>query len=202
MEITLTTWLLIPAVGGIIGYATNRLAVKMIFRPVKPINILGFKLQGLMPRRQLDMAKSIGAVVGDHLVNHKDIAEGLSKLDLEALLRDLLETGLAEKVQDLRSMPLIGGFLTDDRINDIRDSIVRSLLARKEEIFQKIETALEQGLDVQAVVTEKVASFPVPKLEELVLQVAAKELRAIEVLGGILGVIIGLGQVGLLLATG
>ena len=201
MEITLTTWLLIPAVGGLIGYMTNRLAVKMIFRPVKPMNILGFKLQGLMPRRQLDMAKSIGAVVGDHLLNHKDIAAGLSRLDLEALLKDLLDAGLEKKVKELQSMPLIGGFLTDDRINDIRDSIVRSLLERREEIFAKIETALEEGLDVGAVVTEKVAAFPVTKLEELVLQVAAKELRAIEVLGGLLGVVIGIGQVGLLYFT-
>ena len=52
------------------------------------------------------------------------------------------------------------------------------------------------------VVEEKVAAFPVQKLESLVLQVAAKELRAIEILGGVLGIVIGLGQVLLLYFLG
>ena len=177
---------------------TNRLAVKMIFRPIRPINILGIKIQGLMPRRQADMAKSIGEIVGDHLVSHKDIAKGLSKFDMTALLTEMLQIGLEPKINELRNLPLIGGFLTDDRIADLRKSIVESLLERKDEILGRIEQALEEGLDVQAIVTEKVAGFPVEKLESLVLQLAAKELRAIEILGGVLGVIIGLGQVALL----
>jgi uncharacterized membrane protein YheB (UPF0754 family) len=201
MEITLATWLLIPAVGGLIGYVTNRLAVKMIFRPVKPVNILGLKIQGLMPRRQMDMARSIGDVVGDHLVSHKDIANGLKDFDMEALLTDMLAVGLEPKIAELRNLPLIGGFLTDERIDDLRKSIVDSLLNRKEEILEKVESALEQGLDVRQVVTEKVSAFPIEKLETLVLQVAAKELRAIEYLGGVLGILIGLGQVALLMFT-
>ena len=113
-------WFAIPAIGGVIGYLTNRLAVKMIFRPIKPINILGFRLQGLMPRRQADMAKSIGAVVGDHLVRHEDLARGLDSVDMESILMELLDHGLGPKIQELRGLPLIGGFLTEARIEDLR----------------------------------------------------------------------------------
>jgi uncharacterized membrane protein YheB (UPF0754 family) len=201
MDITLTTWFAIPAVGGLIGYITNRLAVKMIFRPVKPVNVLGFKIQGLMAKRQQDMARSIGDVVGDHLVSTRDIADGLKDFDMEGMLTEMITVGLEPKIAELRNLPLIGGFLTDDRIDDLRKSIVDSLLERKGDILDKVEDALEQGLDVRSVVTEKVAAFPVEKLETLVLQVAAKELRAIEILGGVLGIIIGLGQVALLMLT-
>ncbi len=201
MDITLTTWFAIPAVGGLIGYITNRLAVKMIFRPVKPVNVLGFKIQGLMAKRQQDMARSIGDVVGDHLVSTRDIADGLKDFDMEGMLTEMITVGLEPKIAELRNLPLIGGFLTDDRIDDLRKSIVDSLLERKGDILDKVEEALEQGLDVRSVVTEKVAAFPVEKLETLVLQVAAKELRAIEILGGVLGIIIGLGQVALLMLT-
>jgi uncharacterized membrane protein YheB (UPF0754 family) len=201
MDITLATWFAIPAVGGLIGYITNRLAVKMIFRPVKPVNVLGFKIQGLMAKRQQDMACSIGDVVGDHLVSTRDIADGLKDFDMEGMLTEMITVGLEPKIAELRNLPLIGGFLTDDRIDDLRKSIVDSLLERKGDILDKLEEALEQGLDVRSVVTEKVAAFPVEKLETLVLQVAAKELRAIEILGGVLGIIIGLGQVALLMLT-
>ncbi len=194
----LTTWLMIPAVGGLIGYTTNRLAVKMIFRPIKPVNVLGLKIQGLMPRRQQDIAGSIGEVVGDHLVSHEDLANGLKNFDMTALLTEVLQVGLEPKIAELRNLPLIGGFLTDDRIDELRKSIVDSLLKRKDDILEKIEDALEEGLDVRTIVTEKVAAFPVEKLESLVIKVASKELRAIEILGGVLGIVIGLGQVALL----
>jgi uncharacterized membrane protein YheB (UPF0754 family) len=202
MDITLTTWLAIPAVGGIIGYLTNRLAVRMIFRPIKQKNILGIKVQGLMPRRQPEMAKSIGAVVGDHLLRHNDVARGLARLDLESVLGKVLDLGLGPKIDELRSLPLIGGFLTDDRIADLRASIIKGILTQKDTVMEKIEEALEQGLDVKSLVQEKVAAFPVEKLESLVLQIAARELRAIELLGGLLGVIIGVGQVALLYLLG
>ena len=152
----------------------------------------------MMPRRQQEMARNIGEVVGDHLVSHKDLADGLSNFDMAGLLTQMLEVGLEPKIAELRNLPLIGGFLTDDRIDELRKSIVDSLLSRKDDILEKIEDAIEEGLDVRTIVTEKVAAFPVEKLESLVLQVASKELRAIEILGGVLGIVIGLGQIALL----
>jgi len=198
----LWTWFAIPAIGGLIGYLTNRLAVKMIFRPIKPKNILGLRLQGLMPRRQAEIATSIGAVVGDHLIRHEDVVRGLDSLDMESLLLDLFESALAPKIAELRSLPLIGGFLTEARVDDLRKSIAKRLMEHKDTVMHKLETALEEGLDVEALVAEKIAAFPLEKLETLVLQVAAKELRAIELLGGLLGILIGIAQVALLYFLG
>jgi len=92
--------------------------------------------------------------------------------------------------------------LTEERIEDLRKSIISSLVEHKGKIMDKLEAALEKGLDVQALVTDKVAAFPLDKLEALILQVAAKELRAIEILGGVLGILIGIGQVALLYFLG
>jgi uncharacterized membrane protein YheB (UPF0754 family) len=51
---------------------------------------------------------------------------------------------------------------------------------------------------VPRLVEEKVGAFAIEKLEALILEVANRELRAIVVLGGVLGVLIGLAQVGFL----
>lgn len=202
MEINTLTWIAIPLIGGVIGYITNRIAVAMIFRPVRPVNVLGFRIQGLMPRRQRDLANSIGNVVGNHLVHHDDIVRSLQKVDLERFLADVLERGLAPKIESLRSLPLIGGFLTAQRVGELKESLVQGILSQREAIYEKLQEAIEQGLDVQQIVADKVAAFPIPKLEKLVLEVASRELRSIEVLGGVLGVIIGIGQVVLIWAIG
>lgn len=198
----LWTWITIPAIGGLIGWSTNWLAVKMIFRPLKPRRVLFFKVQGLVGRRQHELAKAIGRVVGNHLVEHRDIVRGLNKLDFGGALAKVLDKGLAPKVQELRGLPLIGGFLTEERVAGIRDAIVAGVMEHKETVLDEVEKGLAQGLDVPNLVEKKVASFAVEKLEKLILEVASRELRAIEVLGGVLGVLIGLAQVGFLVYHG
>jgi uncharacterized membrane protein YheB (UPF0754 family) len=195
MDIGVWTWITIPAISGVIGWVTNAIAVKMIFRPIRPVNVLGLRVQGLIGRRQPELARSVGAVVGDHLVQHDDIAKGFRKVDLHSLLAEVLEKGMAPKIEELRALPLIGGFLTPERIGDLRGSIVKKILEQEDLIFEKLEQAIEQGLDVRKLVEEKVANFEIQKLESIILQVARKELRAIEILGGVLGALIGLIQV-------
>lgn len=192
---SLWTWILLPLVGGLIGWITNTIAVKMIFRPMRPWNLLGLRIQGLVPRRQQDLAKSIGRVVGTHLVEHKDVVRSMNKLDFEGILGAVIDKGLGPKVSELRSLPLIGGFLTEERVRDIRNSLTKGIMAHKESILDEVEKGLESGLDVPRLVEEKVAAFPVIKVEQMILEVARRELRAIEVLGGVLGVLIGLLQV-------
>lgn len=194
----LWTWITIPAIGGLIGWSTNWLAVKMIFRPIEPRRILFFRVQGLIGRRQHDLAKAIGHVVGNHLVEHKDVVKSLNKLDFAGILANVLDKGLGPKVQELRGLPLIGGFLTEERVRDIRNSIVDGIMQHKDAVLDEVERGLAKGLDVPGLVEKKVASFAVAKLEALILEVASRELRAIEVLGGVLGALIGLAQVGFL----
>lgn len=198
----LWTWITIPAIGGLIGLTTNWLAVKMIFRPIKPRRLLFFKLHGLMARRQAELAKAIGRVVGEHLVEHKDVVKSLNKLDFGGILGKVLDRGLAPKIQELRSLPLIGGFLTEERIADIKQSITDSIMEHREEVLDEVEKGLSKGLDVPKLVEAKVAAFEILKLEKLVLEVASRELRSIVVLGGVLGVLIGLAQVGFLWLRG
>lgn len=187
-----------PLVGGAIGYVTNRLAVKMIFRPIEPRKILGLRVQGLIGRRQEEIAVSIGRVVGNHLVSHQDVVAAFENLDLEELVDSAVEQGLEPKVAELRRLPLIGNFLTDERVGDLRRSFVRSIVDDKERLFTQLERAVDEGLDIQEIVTRKVREFPVERLESMILEVAARELRAIELLGGVLGALVGLTQAGAL----
>ena len=190
------TWIAIPAIGGLIGWSTNWLAVKMIFRPIKERRFLGIRVQGLIGRRQQDLAKAIGRVVGTHLVEHKDVVQSLNKLDFGAILSGVLDKGLAPKIAELRGLPLIGGFLTEERVRDIRTSIIDGIMKHREAVMDEVERGLAKGLDVPNLVEKKVAAFAIQKLEAMILEVAGRELRAIEVLGGVLGVLIGFLQVG------
>ncbi|MFT4648870.1 MAG: uncharacterized membrane protein YheB (UPF0754 family) [Glaciecola sp.] len=203
MSLSPLAWILIPLLGAWIGYGTNLIAVRMIFRPIKPVHVLGFRIQGLVGRRQAEIARSIGGVVGDHLLSHADMVEALEKADLEGLLDQVLEDRLPEVLEGVKKSlgPMAGMldmFLTPERLVEIRQTLVRKILDNRESLITALEQALEQGLDVNSLVESKVAEFPVERLEELILLVAKKELRSIEILGGVLGALIGLLQAGIL----
>lgn len=81
-----------PLIGAVIGYCTNYIAVKMLFRPYKEIKIGGFTLPftpGIIPKRQKDLAKAVGKAVGDSLVTQDDLGEMLLSENLENSVVDL-----------------------------------------------------------------------------------------------------------------
>ena len=61
----LITVLILTIVGALIGWITNILAIKLLFRPLKPIKIpfTPFVILGLIPKRRSELAKVIGEVV-------------------------------------------------------------------------------------------------------------------------------------------
>ncbi|HEX3134039.1 MAG TPA: DUF445 family protein, partial [Planctomycetota bacterium] len=66
-------WVMLPTVGGAIGWATNWVAIKMLFHPRKPT----MGMQGLLPKRQQELATSVGDVVGNELVPTDELLKGL-----------------------------------------------------------------------------------------------------------------------------
>ena len=67
-------------VGATIGYCTNYLAIKMLFRPRKAIFIGNWQLPftpGIIPKNQKRIASAVGRAVGGHLLNSDAIKEGL-----------------------------------------------------------------------------------------------------------------------------
>ncbi|MEZ5973279.1 MAG: DUF445 family protein [Planctomycetota bacterium] len=203
MPISPSAWILLPLLGGLIGYGTNLLAVKMIFRPIRPRRFLGFTVQGLVGRRQAEIARSIGSVVGDHLLSHKDLVAALENADLHGLLDGLLEQRLPEVLAGIKKGlgplgAMLDTFLSAERLADLRGKLVAKILEDRETLVAHMERALESGLKVPEIVERKVAEFPVERLEQLILQVASRELRSIEILGGVLGLLIGVLQTALL----
>jgi uncharacterized membrane protein YheB (UPF0754 family) len=76
-------------VGAIIGYITNWLAIKMLFRPHKEIRLGKFKVPftpGLIPKEKSRIAKSVGETIGMHLLTKETIIKSLCSEDMNQQL--------------------------------------------------------------------------------------------------------------------
>lgn len=89
-----------PVIGAVIGYCTNYIAVKMLFRPLRPVYLFGRKLPftpGIIPKGQKRLAKAIGGMIGDTLLTEEDLQHMLLTVDVQNELRIHLDNWLREK---------------------------------------------------------------------------------------------------------
>ena len=73
-------WILPPLLGAIIGYVTNRIAIKMLFRPLTPKRLLGVRVPltpGVIPRNRYDLARTIARMVSEQLLSPQALREQL-----------------------------------------------------------------------------------------------------------------------------
>lgn len=83
-----------PIVGAFIGYLTNRIAIRMLFRPLKAWKIWGLRVPmtpGVIPSKRLDLAINMGEVVGDHLLTSEEIGRGLQQQGFQDHLYNLIQ---------------------------------------------------------------------------------------------------------------
>ena len=187
---------LIVGIGAMIGWITNYIAIKMLFRPYKEMNFLFFKIQGLIPKRRSEIAISIADTVQKELISLKDITSSLNADELEEKMGTVIDKILEEKLESeiTKKFPMLAMFLSDEIINKIKSMIKISILENKETIINMFTSYLEEKVDFKKIIIENVEAFSLEKLEEITYSLAKKELKHIEVIGAILGGIIGVFQ--------
>ncbi len=187
---------LLVLIGALIGWITNFIAIKMLFRPYKEVNLIFFKVQGLLPKRKNEIGRSIAEVVNNELVSIKDIISKISPDDIEenisGIVDKILETRLKEEI--VKNFPMAAFFLSDSMLEKIKGIIKKSILDNKEEMINVFADYLESKADIKSIIVEKVEAFSLEKIEEIITALAKKELKHIEYIGAVLGGIIGLAQ--------
>ncbi|HEX4876751.1 MAG TPA: DUF445 family protein [Chitinophagaceae bacterium] len=197
-------WLLIiPVISAFIGWVTNWVAIKMLFHPREPKRFLGITFQGIFPKRQQQFAEKLGKLVSDEFLSFSDIEEKISSPEnlkkvmpyIEQHIDDFLRHKLSEE------MPVISMFIGDKTIQKMKSAFMKELESIFPQLMKQFAGNLKTELDLEHIVIKKVSSFSSDKLEELLYQIMSKEFRFVEIIGGIIGFIIGMVQVVITILT-
>ncbi len=184
--------ILLSLIGAGIGWLTNVFAIKLIFRPLNPIIVpgLNIKIQGLIPKRKSELARSIGQTVENELVSIEEIIDKLiedeNKGEILKEIKIKIKTIVELKIPSLipatiRNMIIM---YVDEVIDNEGENMLNELTERL------IHKATSQ-VSIADIIEEKVNKFDLDKLEQIILNIASKELKHIELLGGLIGFIIG-----------
>ncbi len=190
-------WLGIPVFSGLFHWLTIKLALKLLFHPKQPVNVLGYKLQGVFPKRQKQFAQSLGELVSKELLSFEDIAGKVTNPEnIKAVLPIVdskIEYFLRNKLSD--AMPMLSMFIGDKTIQSIKVIFMQEIEDLFPEMMQTYMNKLKTDLDLEKIVVDKVNGFSTDKLEEILQKIMNKEFRFVEIIGGVLGLLIGVVQV-------
>ncbi len=186
-------FLIMIIISGAIGWITNWVAIKMLFRPHKEINFGLFKIQGLIPKRRAEIGSGIANIIQNELISVKDVISNIDRVEfskrLNDLIDDVLDKNLKKKVKE--KFPLLQMFFSDKVAKDVGNTIKDIVMENQEKIFEIFSNYAEENIDFEVIISDKISNFSLDKLEEIITLLAKKELKHIEVIGAVLGVLIG-----------
>nr|WP_315045617.1 DUF445 family protein [uncultured Leptotrichia sp.] len=197
MKNLILQFLMMVAVGTLIGWFTNYLAIKLLFRPYKEMNFFFFKIQGLIPKRRDEISENIADVVERELISVDDIENKLKEVEfddgmIEKVMDKLVEEKLKKSI--LEKNPLLKMIINDSMVDKIKKYFKNMILENKDEILTEMIKIGKEKIDFKEIILEKMKNFSLEEIEKIILSISKNELKHIEIIGGVLGGLIAVFQ--------
>jgi len=187
--------IILALIGALIGWMTNVIAIKLMFRPIEPIGLKGTRwvIQGLIPKRKKEIAKTIGDVIRDELISMETIVdkviEDMDKKQIVDMIKGKVISVASEKMPSL--IPSMFKSLILQNVEAIIDENGEAMVI---ELGEKLSHRAIEAIDISQMVEDQINGYDFEKIEEIVLKIAKTELKHIEILGGVIGFFIGILQ--------
>jgi len=193
---------ILPIIAAWIGWITNYLAIKMLFYPHNPKKIVGLTFHGVFPKRQAQIAEKLGDLVANELFSIRDISNKIEELSTQPEALDEVGKRIEKTIRGklISSFPMLSMFLSDEMIEKVTNLFKGELEDFLRESARGLAFKMEESVNVQALVRDKVQTFSSNKIEELLVDFMKQEFRFIEKIGAVLGFLIGVIQVILITA--
>lgn len=186
-----------------IGWATIRIAIHLLFHPLRPMNIAGIRIQGIFPKLQPEIAERLGDIAAkevlslDKLEEKIGSAESLDKIrpEIESHIDDFLRNRLKEV------FPMLSMLIGDKTINQLKGAFLSELETLFPILMKNYAGKLQKDIDVKQIVQQKITALDPVELERMVMTNAKNKIRSLELLFAGFGLVVGLLQVVILVLT-
>ncbi|MBV1921085.1 MAG: hypothetical protein KUG73_10425, partial [Pseudomonadales bacterium] len=187
------SWLL-PAFGLFVGLATNWLALRLIFQPLNPIYIFGFKVQGLFLSRQNAVSEVFCRIITAEVLTVGSVMSEIFRGDksdrtkslIKKHLRPLIDGGIVKTVAQLTVGP--EGFV------DLKRTIEAKTIEMSLESFEDPTFIKERGVVIEKMFRERMQAMSSEEFQDLLRPAFQEDEWILITVGGALGLAAGLAQ--------
>ncbi|MDX1805194.1 MAG: hypothetical protein R3292_14075 [Alcanivorax sp.] len=186
-------WVL-PFFGFVVGIATNWLALNLIFRPLHPVKVGPFRIQGLFLKRQKDVAESFARLSTEQVITLRNIMYQVvngprgdrTKALIKRHLKPLLNGGVVRTAAQLTVGP--GGYA------DLKKAVEEKAVDLAVEPFEDQGFNRERGAIVERLMAERMQALSSEEFQDLLRPAFQEDEWILIVVGGFLGAMAGLCQ--------
>jgi uncharacterized membrane protein YheB (UPF0754 family) len=186
-------WVL-PLFGFIVGIATNWLALNLIFRPLNPIKVGPFRIQGLFLKRQKDVAESFARLSTAKVITLHNIMYQVvngprgdrTKALIKRHLKPLLNGGVVRTAAQLTVGP--------EGYADLKKAVEEKAVDLAVEPFEDQGFNKERGQIVERLMSERMQALSSDEFQDLLRPAFQEDEWILIVVGGFLGAMAGLFQ--------
>lgn len=198
-----SAWYVLPIGGFLVGYLTNWIAVKMMFKPLDPVKVGSYTLQGLFLKRKNEVAKDYAATLTSSVLDSENIAHYLLKGPASDKLANLVERRFKKHFDNIAGFGkhlLIFTTSTQSYI-DLKDSASKKVFSDLQtQRFQLGLVYTENTLALDKVIETKMKDFTPLEFDGFIRPIFEQDEWILYLVGGSLGFLAGLSQFMLMFA--
>lgn len=186
-------WWVLPVCGMVVGYLTNWIALQIIFRPIEPVGIGPFELQGLFIKRQPIAGEKYAEIVATEIVTISNVAENLMYGSKSDRTRKMIQNAIRPEVD--RAVGLLGPLVRvttgSDRYENLRERFANEGVDRTMAPLDDPEFNEERSQIIQTWMAERIRALPPEGFVELLRPAFEEDEWMLVLLGAVLGFVAG-----------
>lgn len=194
-----SAWWILPVAGLFVGYATNWLALRLIFSPLHPYKIGPWTIQGLFLKRQKEVAAEYSRIVASRILTPEKVYDDILYGKATDKLSEIVEKHV-QKVVDITGaqyQPLFD-LISKKRIDTVRNIISFHFNYDFPILMRSVYDYTQKALKMEETMREKMSNLSSPEFQGFLRPVFQEDELKLILVGAFLGGLAGLAQLYLL----
>ena len=187
-------WVL-PAAGFFVGYATNWLAMTLIFEPRQPLQIGPFRIQGVFIKRQLEVARSFADVIADRVLNSDNLIRHLSEGPSREPVMQIVEEQVEASMKLYERDTMVAMLISKEKIAEAKEDMLHRVRTADMSQSGPVHAFADQSDRIHAQLEKNLLELEPEEFSSILRPVFQKDEWKLILAGGVIGTVIGVLQV-------
>lgn len=187
---------ILPVCGFLVGWATNWLALNMIFRPLKPVRCLNFNIQGLFLKRQAAVSDAFCTIITEEILTVELIVQAMLSGKEAARTRAIIQRHFEELVDEASGIikPFTQAALGPKGFAELKQETGQKAIDLSTQTLKDPLFNHQRALVVKEIMAERMKQLPSEEFQDLLRPCFQEDEIKLIIIGGILGALAGAGQ--------
>jgi uncharacterized membrane protein YheB (UPF0754 family) len=187
-------WWVLPFFGFFVGYATNWLALKLIFEPIEPKKVGPFVIQGLFHKRQNEVSKEFADMLSKEILNTEAMVEKMTNGNGGDKLFGIVEGHVGAMLDGYSNNPMVAAMIPADKMGDIRTELFGRLREELPKPGGFLHTFTTRAIDVYGELFDRMTQLDPESFEGVLRPAFQRDEWKLIVAGAVLGLGAGIAQ--------